>query len=121
MINRVCTLYIPVKLIDSESTRRLAEKLSQALKRAGLALRIVTTEIEPRMVLVTPFGTFENGEINILIRVRVCIYLYIFIICLPLVVLLQPPHTSGVAMFDPTSSLAETILRGLIDTSTKHL
>ncbi len=68
MIGRVCTLYIPVKLINRGGTMQLVEKLSKVLKRLELELKIVVTESEPRIALVTPFGVFENGEIDVLIR-----------------------------------------------------
>ncbi len=68
MYAETCTLYIPTKLSNKESTVQLVEKLSQALKHLNLNLRTVTTENEPKIVLVTPFGVFENGEIDVLIR-----------------------------------------------------
>ncbi len=65
---RVCTLYVPVRLFGSEGVSQLVGELSRVLKRLELELKIVVSESESRIALVTPFGVFENGEIDVLIR-----------------------------------------------------
>lgn len=64
----VCTLYIPENIQHKNDVKCKTERLSRLLKRLGLELRLVVDPAITKLALVTPFGVFEDEEIDILIR-----------------------------------------------------